>query len=224
MKKIPLYHLNTGSCNGCDIEFLAVARNQWNDYQFEIVPLEKAKVIVVTGVLSQKSKPLALKALKKTKAKILALGSCANSTGIFAGGYPVTGPLDKYIKPHWYLAGCPPKPELILEAILKLTNQKANFPQPEIPPNFRGRLEYKPELCIRCLNCLRVCPAQAIQAQKTKSGLKLSFYYDRCVFCGLCQESCPTQAIRLTQDYKMIEKSRKKFKTEGLAKFSSRRS
>ncbi|HHE41391.1 MAG TPA: hydrogenase, partial [Dehalococcoidia bacterium] len=50
---------------------------------------------------------------------VVAIGACANSCGIFDGSYHVVGPLDKVIPVDVYIPGCPPKPEAIIDGVVK---------------------------------------------------------------------------------------------------------
>ena len=50
---------------------------------------------------------------------VIALGSCSLSTGIFQKAYNVCGPVDKIIPVDVYVPGCPPKPEAIIDGIVK---------------------------------------------------------------------------------------------------------
>ena len=47
-------------------------------------------------------------------------------------------------------------------------------------------------LCKLCGECLKICPAKAIE----KDGRRLLFHYDQCIRCYCCQEICPSGAIR----------------------------
>jgi Ni,Fe-hydrogenase III small subunit/NAD-dependent dihydropyrimidine dehydrogenase PreA subunit len=219
-KKYNLYPLNTGSCNGCDIELGALFSSK---YKLEKLGIEinenpkKADLIIITGPLTIKSKNFFKKALKSSRhiKGIIALGSCATSCNLFWDSYSILGPPDKFTKINLFILGCPPKPEAILEGIIRVLRLKAKKPKTVLPSGFRGRLKFDPQKCIGCLTCIRFCPAGTITACKTKEGLQMEYFYGRCTFCGMCAQHCPTGAIQLTSDYKMIEKDKKKFVTKG---------
>ncbi|MCK4870534.1 MAG: 4Fe-4S binding protein [Gammaproteobacteria bacterium] len=46
--------------------------------------------------------------------------------------------------------------------------------------------------CIRCGQCVKICPAHAIDLKKYQIKSQ------RCIACGLCEEVCPVAAIKLT--------------------------
>ena len=51
---------------------------------------------------------------------VVAIGACACSGGVFEGNYNVLGGADKIIPVDVYIPGCPPRPEAIIDGIVKL--------------------------------------------------------------------------------------------------------
>ncbi len=51
---------------------------------------------------------------------VVAIGACACSGGVFEGNYNVLGGVDKTTPVAVYIPGCPPKPEAIIDGIVKL--------------------------------------------------------------------------------------------------------
>ncbi len=51
---------------------------------------------------------------------VIAMGSCANTGGLFQRSYSVVCGVDKVVPVDLYLPGCPPRPEALNEAILRL--------------------------------------------------------------------------------------------------------
>ena len=49
----------------------------------------------------------------------MSIGSCPISCNVFKGSYSVDGPLDKWTKVDVVVAGCPPRPEAIIEGVKK---------------------------------------------------------------------------------------------------------
>ncbi len=72
---------------------------------------------------------------------VVAIGACACSGGIFEGNYNVLGGVDKVIPVTAYIPGCPPRPEAILDGVVKLLNA-LNPPKPKKQPKQTN----KPEL------------------------------------------------------------------------------
>ena len=53
---------------------------------------------------------------------VVAIGACACSGGVFEGNYNVVGGVDKVIPVTAYIPGCPPRPEAIIDGVVKLLN------------------------------------------------------------------------------------------------------
>ncbi len=71
---------------------------------------------------------------------------------------------------------------------------------PFITKRFRNAFIEKPvpreETCTLCYQCKTICPAEAIDVQKTKKKVP-SYDYDKCIRCFCCMEICPEAAIHL---------------------------
>jgi len=80
-----------------------------------------ADIFLVTGTVNRKNQEILNNLyLQIPEPKvILAVGTCALSGGIFAEAPNVIGGVDKIIPVDIYIPGCPPKPEAILEGVLK---------------------------------------------------------------------------------------------------------
>ena len=119
-----LFHLNTGSCNGCDIELISLLTPRYDVERLGIkltgTP-RHADIVIVTGPLTTQSKERALKVFSQIPDPkvVVSLGSCPMSGNVFKGSYSVEAPLDKFIKVDVSVAGCPPKPEAIIDGIVK---------------------------------------------------------------------------------------------------------
>ena len=75
------------------------------------------------------------------------------------------------------------------------------IPPVEIPPGFRGKIEYDREACIGCQMCIKVCPSETIEF--IPDDRKVKFYVSRCTFCELCTEICPKNCIRMSPEFLM---------------------
>ena len=120
-----ILHLNTGGCNGCDIEVLAVLIPKWDVERFGVLlqgSPRHADVIVFTGPITNQTRDRVKRIYEQTPDPkfVVAIGACALSGGVFAEGYNVLGGADKSIPVDAYIPGCPPKPEAILDGIVKL--------------------------------------------------------------------------------------------------------
>lgn len=119
-----IYHLNTGSCNGCDIELIALLGPKYDVERFGIkltgTP-RHADIIIVTGPVTSQSRERMLRVISQVPDPkvIVSLGSCPLSCNVFKGSYSVEGPLDRWVPVDVSVGGCSPKPEAIISGILK---------------------------------------------------------------------------------------------------------
>lgn len=51
-----------------------------------------------------------------------------------------------------------------------------------------------PKACIRCLRCVKICPAQLFAAERDGGAVGVHDP-DRCIVCGHCVAACPTGAV-----------------------------
>jgi Ni,Fe-hydrogenase III small subunit len=119
-----LFHMNSGSCNGCDIELVASIAPRYDVEQLGI-HLEgsprHADILCITGPVTYNT----LSAVKTVYGQVphpkavVALGSCSASCNAFAGSPTVVGPLHRHIPVDVYVPGCPPRPDAIIEGIAK---------------------------------------------------------------------------------------------------------
>ncbi|MCL0042176.1 NADH-quinone oxidoreductase subunit B family protein [Thermodesulfovibrionales bacterium] len=120
-----LFHLNTGSCNGCDIEILTALTPTFDLERFgaKLVGTPRhADIILATGPVTVKALPKVLKVYEQAPDPkiVVVVGNCGCSGGIFEGGYPVVGPLNKIIPVTAYVIGCPPRPQAILHGVAEV--------------------------------------------------------------------------------------------------------
>ena len=124
-KSLWVFHFNSGSCNNCDIEILDCLTPKYDLERFGIKligSIRHADVMLVTGAVSRQAAPR-LKNLYHQAPKpliVIAVGSCGCSGGIFNPSYNIIGPVDEIIPVDAYIPGCPPKPEAIIAAVVKL--------------------------------------------------------------------------------------------------------
>lgn len=119
-----LFHLNAGSCNGCDIELLACLGPRYDVEQLGI-RLEgsprHADVLCVSGPVTRTTQAAleAIYAQIPEPKVVVAIGSCPATGNVFAGSPTVTGPLARIIPVDIYIPGCPPRPDAIIEGIAR---------------------------------------------------------------------------------------------------------
>lgn len=119
-----IFHLNAGSCNGCDIELVAVLTPRYDVERmgFKLAGTPRhADIVVVSGPITSQSKERLVRTLAQVPEPkvVVAIGSCPQSCNVFKGSYSVEGPLDKYTHVDVKIAGCSPKPEAIIAGLAK---------------------------------------------------------------------------------------------------------
>lgn len=119
-----IYHINTGSCNGCDIELVACLTPRYDAerFGFKLAGTPRhADIVVVSGPITSQSKDRLVRTLEQVPEPkcVVSVGSCPCSGNVFKGSYSVEGPLDKYVHVDVSVAGCTPKPEAIIEGLYK---------------------------------------------------------------------------------------------------------
>jgi len=120
-----LVHFNTGACNGCDIEVLASITPLYDPERFgvKLAPsIRHGDILVVTGALTKKAGERLRRLYDQMPNPkfVVAVGACAVDGGVFNKSYSVEGGTDKAVPVAMYIPGCPPRPEAILDGIVKL--------------------------------------------------------------------------------------------------------
>ncbi len=132
-KSLWVFHLNSGSCNGCDIEILNVfaPRNDVERLGIKLVGSPRhADAIALTGPVTVECLPKVVDALKAVPDPkvVLAIGACACGGGIWYDTYSVVGGVEELYKilqddygmeppATVFIPGCPPKPEAIIYGV-----------------------------------------------------------------------------------------------------------
>lgn len=126
MSKSPwVLHFNSGACNGCDIEVVALLTPTYDVERFGILlePSPRhADVLLVTGCVTRQCASRLIRIFEQMPEPkfVVAIGACACSGGVFSGNYTVLSGADKVIPVNMYIPGCPPKPEAIIDGVIKL--------------------------------------------------------------------------------------------------------
>src|SRR5881628_2228704 len=117
----------------CAIEMMTVGGSRYDIARFGMERFSatprQADLMIVAGRVTQKMAPV-LRQIYDQMAEprwVLAMGVCASSGGMF-NNYAVVQGVDHIVPVDMYLPGCPPRPEMLMDAILKLHEQIQESP------------------------------------------------------------------------------------------------
>jgi Ni,Fe-hydrogenase III small subunit len=126
IKKSPwICNYDVGGCNGCILEIFALLTPRYDIERFGCLLKASARhadILLVSGIVNRQNKErlkTIYNQMVKNK-KVIAIGSCAITGGPFKDSYNFAGPTDKVIPVDIYIPGCPPRPEAIMNGLLKL--------------------------------------------------------------------------------------------------------
>jgi len=125
----------------CFIEFAALIGSRFDFDRFGLVPRSsprQADLIIVAGTVTMKMAPALVRLYEQMPEPkyVIAMGACTITGGMFsADSTTAVRGVDKLIPVDLYLPGCPPRPEAIFDAVIKLRKKVGNEALAE-----RGRL------------------------------------------------------------------------------------
>ena len=115
----------------CFIEFAALIGSRFDFDRFGLIPRSsprQADLIITAGTVTMKMAPALVRLYEQMPDPkyVIAMGACTITGGMFStDSYTVVRGVDKIIPVDVYLPGCPPKPEAIIDAIIKLRKKIA---------------------------------------------------------------------------------------------------
>jgi len=88
----------------------------------------QADLMIVAGRVSQKMAPVLRQVYDQMSAPkwVISMGVCASSGGMF-NNYAIVQGVDHIVPVDIYLPGCPPRPEMLIDAIVKLHDRIENM-------------------------------------------------------------------------------------------------
>jgi NADH-quinone oxidoreductase subunit B len=131
----------------CGIEFMSVAAAKYDISRFgaEVVRFSprQADLLIVAGTITYKQAPVLKKIWDQMCEPkwVISMGACACSGG-FYDNYTTLQGIDEVIPVDEYIAGCPPRPEAVLDAIIRI--QERSYDESIIKDrqrNFKGILD-----------------------------------------------------------------------------------
>ena len=124
-KSLWVFHMSASPCNNCDIEVLDLLTPGYDLERFGIRlvgSIRHADVLLITGMGGCKISERVVRLYNQAPKPVfvVAVGTCPIGGATFKDSYSRCGPLDKLIPVNLYIPGCPPKPEAMIEGLLKL--------------------------------------------------------------------------------------------------------
>ncbi len=168
-----LFHMNSGSCNGCDIELVASLTPRYDAEQLG-VRLEgsprHADILCITGPVTHN----AVEAIKTVYGQVygpkavVAIGSCPATTNVFIDSRTLAGPLNRHIPVDVFVPGCPPRPDAIVLGVAKAAEILANRAAKKLPVE---------PVCVPgtdcAIECTGGCAAKAAASSAAASEVQL---------------------------------------------------
>ena len=124
-RSLNVFHLAGSACNNCDIEILDAMTPKYDMERFGMTlvgSIRHADLILLSGIFNKKSAIRARHLYEQAPKPVVvvAIGGCPCTGIIFRGSYNWDGPPGEYIPIDAYVPGCPPKPEAIIAAVIKV--------------------------------------------------------------------------------------------------------
>ncbi len=129
----------------CAIEMMATGAGRYDLARFGMEVFRpsprQADLMIVAGRVSQKMAPVLRQIYDQMPNPkwVIAMGVCASSGGMF-NNYAIVQGVDHVVPVDMYLPGCPPRPEMLMDSILKLHDKIRNTP---LGPNRVKAIERK---------------------------------------------------------------------------------
>jgi len=125
---VQVRHVDAGSCNGCEIEVGSAFGPVYDVERYGarlVASPRHADVVLVTGVVTRNMAEPLVRTVEATPAPrvVLAVGDCAKDCGVFRDGYGVVGAVRDVVSVDLEVPGCPPSPDLIVEALRRVTGR-----------------------------------------------------------------------------------------------------
>jgi len=113
----------------CAIEMIAASMARFDIARFGSEVFRpsprQADLLIVSGTVTKKMAPMVVRIWNQMPEPkyCIAMGACAISGGPFKQGYNVLKGIDRYVPVDIYIPGCPPRPEALLQGLMKLQDK-----------------------------------------------------------------------------------------------------
>jgi NADH-quinone oxidoreductase subunit B len=124
----------------CAIEMMSIVTSRYDSARFGAEVFRssprQADLLIVSGRVSHKMAPPLRQIYDQMLEPkwVIAMGACASSAGMF-NNYAVLQGVDKIVPVDIYVPGCPPRPEMLVEGIVRLQERIKGG----VPPAYKVR-------------------------------------------------------------------------------------
>lgn len=137
----------------CAIEFMGAVSSAYDISRFgaEVVRFSprQSDMMIVAGTINYKQAPILKRVYDQMPDPkwVISMGVCASSGG-FYDNYAVVQGIDEIIPVDIYIGGCPPRPEAVLDAVMKLQGrvEQMGVKRPggitAVKPTYQGAQRY----------------------------------------------------------------------------------
>ncbi len=148
----------------CSLEMMTAGSARYDFDRFGIMfrsSPRQSDVLIVPGPITRKMEPVYTRVYNQMAEPrwVIAMGSCAISGGAFADSYNVLRGADTIFPVDVYVPGCPPRPEALFYACLKLqekiastsfigSDREAIYIPPDLPPEWPEDITDPPTKCL----------------------------------------------------------------------------
>lgn len=112
----------------CAIELMATLAARYDLARFGAEAIKfsprQSDLMIVAGRISIKMMPILIKIYEQMPEPkwVISMGACASSGGVF-DTYTLVQGIDQFIPVDVYVPGCPPRPEGLINAVMKVQDQ-----------------------------------------------------------------------------------------------------
>lgn len=124
-RSLNVFHLAGSACNNCDIEILDALTPKYDLERFGITlvgSIRHADVLLMSGIFNRKAAIRAQELIEQAPKPylVIAIGGCPATGLMWRESYNWERPPGDFVKIDAFVPGCPPKPEAMISAVVKV--------------------------------------------------------------------------------------------------------
>ncbi|MCW8927006.1 MAG: hypothetical protein OQJ84_12165 [Xanthomonadales bacterium] len=124
-RSLNVFHLAGSACNNCDIEILDALTPKYDLERFGITlvgSIRHADVLLMSGIFNRKAAIRAQELIAQAPKPylVIAIGGCPATGLMWRDSYNWERPPGDFVKIDAFVPGCPPKPEAMISAVVKV--------------------------------------------------------------------------------------------------------